>query len=52
MMIDDVIAAVIAYGAWRGTLDRATIALLRLKGYTVRVMSDNTEADLFDVEVS
>jgi hypothetical protein len=51
--VDEVIAAVIAYGSWRGSLNRADIATLRLGGYTVRVMSDGPDADgRFDVEVS
>ena len=52
-MMNEIIAAVIAYGAWRGMLNRTDIATLRLKGYTVVVLGDGPDADnSFDVEVS
>jgi hypothetical protein len=50
--MNEIIAEVIAYGSWRGMLNRTQIAELRLKGHQVRVMSDIGEGDLFDVEVS
>lgn len=53
MTIPAIIAAVERDGSWRGSLGRGDIAALRLKGYTVRVLSDGPDAQgRFDVEVS
>jgi len=49
-MIETVIAAVEEHGYWRGTLNRAAMALLRLRGYTVRVLGGADDA--WDVEVT
>jgi hypothetical protein len=49
--MNEIIAQIIIHGFWRGTLNRADMATLRLLGYTVRVMGD-LDGDSFDVEVS
>ena len=51
--MNEIIAAVLRDGSWRGPLNRADIATLRLSGYRVVRKSDEPDKDgCFDVEVS